>query len=338
MASSNEFLSGLPVPQKEKIFRYGLWAGIGMLGVAGILKGMPLVNQAINLLLSGALSLFQLGLTVTALLATGFVVMEFAPAFQKLVQSLARQATWAIFKYDPVTPMILWLKKLRENSRVIEENATNVGSVIRTNDGKVSNLREQAEETRKEFEYAIESEGEGSENAIIASNKIRQLNASANDIEGMTADLKELHDLIQEIASVMRINLREAEGEVEAARLRWDTANATHAAADAANQVINLNGEVAQDARESMRIIYEKYSMGFAKMDNLMRLTQDIRSKAKMQRGISYKEALTNLRAQKQQLIGYSPTVPGPAITLKPQPIPVEAKGDDPLRLFDKQK
>src|SRR5271167_4880031 len=136
--STGSTIAGLPVPTKEKAARWVAHAGLAALGVAAIVTFMPYVNKALDLVVNGVFSLLQLGLMAAGACFAAFLLISIWPAYKHLVESFANKATWAIFEYDPITPMQLWLKEVGRERDELESQYREVGAVIAQNEQTVN--------------------------------------------------------------------------------------------------------------------------------------------------------------------------------------------------------
>src|SRR5438552_13894705 len=99
--------AGLPVATKEKVTRWAFYIGTGALAVAAINTFMPSINKALSLMGNGVWNLTELALAGAVAAGPVLAVIIFWPLYKRVIESLANKPPWALFEYDPITPVTL---------------------------------------------------------------------------------------------------------------------------------------------------------------------------------------------------------------------------------------
>src|SRR5579859_637564 len=304
MDSSSNTIAGLPVPSKEKATRWVAHAGLAALGVAAILFFMPYINQALNLLVNGAVSIAELGAIAAGVCFGSFALISIWPAYKRLIESFANKATWAIFEWDPITPMQLWLKEVNGDKEELESQYSQVGAVISQNEQVVSDDERKALKADKLFAQAVAQYGADNQEAKLMSLEPGTLRETAARIKSSTQPLYVVRDTLKEVVDATAYMQRKAELDVEALQQEWTAAQSVDRATSAATRVLRSRSDRKQNAMSSMKIIHDKYAGSLGRLQSLRALSKDVITSVDMDKGTYHQEALDRLRNESRMITG----------------------------------
>jgi hypothetical protein len=305
-ASTSDTIAGLPVPSKEKAARWIAHAGVAAIGVVAVLTFMPYINKALNLLLNGAMSVLELGAIAAATCFGAFALINLWPAYKRLIESFANKATWAVFEWDPVTPMQLWLKEVNADKEELESQYSQVGAVISQNEQVISDDEYKAKKADKRFAMAVQQYGADSSQAKLESIEPGTLRETASRIRENTKPLYVVRDTLKEVVDATAYMQRKAELDVSALQQEWAAAQAVDSATNAATRVLRSRSERKQNAMSSMKIIHDKYAGSLGRLQSLRQLSNDVITSVDMDKGTYHQEALERLRSESRMITGGS--------------------------------
>lgn len=297
-------IAGLPIPPKEKMARWAAHGGIIALGVAGIITFMPFINKALMLLLNGMLTLTQLGLVAAGACFGAFAIMTAWPLYKRFMESLANKAVWALFEYDPITPMMLWLREVRRDRDELETEYRNVEGVISQNEQTVRDNLQAAEVADKKFGQAVKKFGQDSSEAQLMALEPGTLRETAERIRANTEPLYVVRDTLKEIVDATAFTERKAELDVSSFQQEFAAAQNVERATNAANRVLRSRSERKQNAILAMKIIHDKYAGSFGRLQGLRRLSREVIMSVDMAKGTYHQEALERLKAESRFITG----------------------------------
>jgi hypothetical protein len=300
-------VAGLPVPTKEQAARWFSHAGVAAIGVAAILFFMPYINQALNLLINGAVSVVELGMIAAGTCFGAFALINLWPAYKRLVESFANKATWAIFEWDPITPMQLWLKEVNADKEELESQYAQVGGVISQNEQVIADDERKALKADKLFAQAVQQYGADSQEAKLMSLEPGTLRETASRIKANTQPLYIVRDTLKEVVDATAYMQRKAELDVEALQQEWTAAQSVDRATNAATRVLRSRSDRKANAMSSMKIIHDKYAGSLGRLQSLRELSKDVITSVDMDKGTYHQEALDRLRNESRMITGGKP-------------------------------
>lgn len=304
MNQNPEAIEGLPVSTKEKAVRYAGYAATLASAIAIINVFMPFINKALTLLVNGMFSVIQLGLMGVGILLGSVFFMQMWPVYKKLVESLANKATWALFEYDPITPMELWLKEVRRDRQTVEGEYMNVEGVIANSQQKIADNLKKAEHGDKLFATAVRSYGENSTEAKLQALEPSRLRQTAENIQQKLEGLQLAREILKQVVEATVFTERAAEVDVEGLKEEWETSKNIERASDSAYRAVAGRSERKQNAMMSMKIIHDKYANSFGRLQGLHRLSRELITSIDMEKGTFHQEALDRLKAESQFITG----------------------------------
>lgn len=305
---TNSTIAGLPIPPKEKVMRWVTHGAMAALVVAGILKFMPFINKALSLLLDGFLTVTEIAL-IGGCAALGVVAfMTLWPAYKKLMESLANKAVWAIFEYDPITPMVLWLKEVSQDRTELESQYREVCGVITQNEQMVNDNLQAANTGDKRFAEAVRKFGQDSHEAELMSLEPGTLRETADRVTANTKPLYTVRDILKEVVDATEFTQRKAELDVRAFKQEFSAAQSVERATNAANRVLKGRSQRKADAMQAMQIIHDKYAGSFGRLQGLRQLSQEVITSVDMSKGTYHQEALERLRNESRLITGSNKT------------------------------
>lgn len=337
----DNFFDQLPTPPKEKWMR-GLWyAGTAIVAVTAVNVFMPYVNNALSLGLEGAVTAVKLG-AVMAAGAIGVTAWYYTwPAYKRLMESLGRKATIWVFGQDPITPLHMWLNEVRTDCERIEQSAHELGGIIAENGKAISDNEALRVKADKRFRAALREFGEGSHEARTASTEAASYQTRIENYYRINAPMKELYELMVEIAKAMRVAEREAELNIETAEQEWRAALKAEKAMGAASRAMNNRSERYVNATIAFDIIRQKYAGSFGQLKSLRHMSDEIITKVRLGQAVNEEDALERLREQSRKLLAHQPETAGvqlPAGLLEGKAktaVASKGGGDEKLSLFD---
>lgn len=304
MTDTTNSIAGLPIPTKEKVTRWIGHGGIVALAVAGIIKFMPFVNQALTLLLNGFWTLTQLACLAGGVLLVTFAFITLWPAYKRFMESVANKAVWAIFEYDPITPMMLWLDEVRKDRKELEAQYKEVCAVISQNDQVVRDNLQAADAADKKFAQAVKKFGQDSHEAELMSIEPGTLRETATRISNNTQPLLTVRDILKQVTEATEFTEHKAEVDVRAFQQEYAAAQSVERATNAATRVLRGGSERKANAMKSMQIIHDKYAGSFGRLQGLRQLSQEVITSVDMAKGTYHQEALERLRNESQMITG----------------------------------
>lgn len=311
---SEKVLAELPIPAKEKVARWTFYGGIAAVGVVAVNVFMPFINKALALLLNGMFTVVQLGLIAAATCFGAFAIMTLWPVFKKVVESVANKATWALFEYDPITPMQLWLKEVRRDGDQLEEEYQNVHAVISQNEQTVQDNLKAAETGDKKFATAVKQFGHDSPEAKMMSLEPGTLRETAERIRASTKTLYLVRDTLKEVVDATAFMEKKAELDVAAFQQEFAAAQSIESATNSATRVLRGRSERKQNALMAQKIIHDKYAGSFGRLRSLRELSQELITSVSMSKGMHYQEALERLRSESKFITGSTSSPSSPQL------------------------
>jgi hypothetical protein len=300
-------LADLPVATKEKVTRGVFYLGAAALVVAGINFFMPFVNRALTLMINGVWSIAELAIAGAVTAGTIFVILTVAPLFKRFIESCANKATWALFEYDPITPLELWLKEVHRDRQTLDAELLNVDGVIAEDQQMVRDNRNKAEKADKNFATAVKQFGEESTQAKLMAIEPGRLRETADRIEKQIEPLITVRDILQQVVEAVTFTERAAELDVDGLRQEFKVAANVQQATDSANRVLVGRSERKENAEMAMKIIHDKYAQQFGRLQGLQRLSRELITSVDMTKGTYHQEALDRLKQESQFIIGGKP-------------------------------
>ena len=310
----------LPVLPKEKMMRALTHFVLpGVVGVTAVNFFMPSINKALGLLVNGVWSLTELGLAaICATVLVTFAIAMWSP-YKRFVESCANKATWAIFEWDPITPMELWIKEVRADGVAIEQSYQDTDGVIASNQEKVDELRRQSAQAQKLFAAAVKQYGEDSHQARLAAIDVGTPRETADQIEKSNLPLIGLRDVLLEVCQASEFSLHEAEAQVAGARTQWEVAQVNERASNAATRVLRGHSQRSQDAQKAMELVRNRFASSFGRVRAIRKLAERKINGVKLQEGVYLQDALEDLRGQAALLTGKA--VSGQVIDIVATPV-----------------
>jgi hypothetical protein len=294
-----------PVLNKEKVMRV-LTHLVGpiALGIVAVNFFMPSINKALSLLVDGVWSLTQLGIATAVATAVVTFGIAFWPVYKRFVESCARRTTWAIFEWDPITPMVLWIDEIENDGQSLEKALSNVDGVVSRNEGRINDAITESGKAQKRFNVAVQQFGGDSHQAKMASIDVGTPKETAESIARMNAPLKVLRDCLTEVAQASEFTLGQAKSQVKQAQIEWEAAQETEKANDAGFRILRGRSERSKNAEISMGIIRDRYASQFGRMRTLRKLSEGLLSRVNLEQGVFHEDALIEFKKQTALLTG----------------------------------
>ncbi len=301
--SSVTSIAGLPVPPKEKVMRWLSHGAVAALGVAGIITFMPYVNKALMLMINGVWGLAELALAAGVTFATIVALVSFAPVYKRFMESCANKATWAVFEWDPITPLVLWLKEVRRDRQQVETEYQNVEGTIVQNQLMIKENREAAETGEKLFKTAVKQYGEDSVQARMAAIEPGRRRQTAENIEKGLEPLNVVHEILKRVVEATQFTERSAELEIDALRQEFKASQSIQRATDSAERALRGRSERKQHAMMAAGIIHNKYATQFGRLRGLEKLSKELINSIDLQKGTYHREALERLERESKFIV-----------------------------------
>jgi|GEM_PF-4466175 len=340
-SNMTDFFDQLPTPPREKLIRYGYYAGVGLvvLGVGHTL--MPYVNNLLDMVLHGVWSIAKIGAVSVGIAAGSVAFMHLWPAYVRLMESIGRRTTVWVFGEDPITPLRMWLKEVDADCVTVEKAAGDINGIVEENKQAYDdNMRDMAKYDAQ-FRVAVHDYGENSRQATLAAAQAGGFKDRAANAERINGPLIELYQMLSETAQATRQGADEAEIAVTTAEQEWRAAIKADEAMGVASRALNKrSSQRYANATIAFDIIRQKYAGNFGRLRSLRQLSEGAITAVTLDQGVKREEALQRLRNQTQQLIGHTPALPLPDFSGKDQhAAPVTSGAEKPaLRLFDDEK
>ena len=231
MAEENglDFLKELPAPPKEKIARWGFYAGTAAVAVGAVNMLFPSIINAGELLVNATWTAIDFGIGAVVLGAGYVVVTNFWPVFKDGVELAARKTAYGLLGQFPTEALELWLEEVKADRKIVYDAAQSVAAVVASNLAKIQEYTHKGDEAQERFEAACRSPkvGPNSEEAQDASNESSHHYTLAEELQEISGSLNELYAMLEETAKVSDTTLKEAKREVEAAKVKWQVARET---------------------------------------------------------------------------------------------------------------
>lgn len=311
---SNNLVDGLPIPAKEKVARWAFWGGVVAVVTTAVNVFMPFINKGLTLLLNGMFTFAQLGMLGAAICFGGFALIQFWPVFKRFIESCANRATWALFEYDPITPMVLWLAEVRKDRQTVEKEYMNVDGVISNSERMIADALNKAKKGDALFATAVSEKGSDSSEARLAALEPSRQRQTAENIQQKLEGLKIAREILSQVVDATVYTERAAEVDVDGLRQEWETSKTIESATDSAYRAIVGRSERKQNAQMSMKIIRDKYATQFGRLRGLQRLSRELISGIDLEKGTFHREALDRLRAESQLITGNVVQIQQPAL------------------------
>ncbi len=305
MNETNDKMEGMPLLTKEKVMqaltKYGVPLAITVV-IANLF--MPSINRALDLMVNGVWSFLELGIGAICVVVVTFAAMMAWPVYKRLTESLARKATWAIFEWDPITPMMLWIDEIERDGKTLETALSNVDGVVSRNEERIGAALDESAEAQKRFNVAVKQYGPNSHQAQMASIDVGSPKQTAEAIEKMNAPLKVLRDCLTEVAQASEFTLGQAKAQVKQAQNTWEAALETERANDAGFRILRGRSERSKNADIAMGMIRDRYASQFGRMRTLRKLSETLLNRVNLEKGVFREEALLEFRTQTALLTG----------------------------------
>jgi hypothetical protein len=305
MSDSNNQPGDFPVVTKEKVMRVLTHlVGPAIIGVTAINFFMPSVNKALGLLVNGVWSLTELGIAAICATAIITAALAFWPVYKRGVESLARKATWAIFEWDPITPMVLWIDEIERDGQSLETALANVDGVVSKNEERIVAALDESTVAQQRFNVAVKKFGADSHQAQMASIDVGTPKQTAETIAKMNEPLKVLRDCLTEVAQASEFTLGQAKAQVKQAQIQWEAALETEKANDAGFRIMRGRSERSKNADLAMGMIRDRYASQFGRMRTLRKLSEGLLNRVNLEQGVFHEGALLEFKKQTALLTG----------------------------------
>lgn len=310
-----DFLKELPASPKQKFARYGFYAGTAAIAVGGITMFMPSVINAGELLVNATWTAIDFGVAAVALGAGYVAVKNFAPVYERWIENLARRTAYGILKQDPITHLKLWLEEVGKDRQEVYQAAQQVAAIISSNLAKIQEYRKKADKAQQRYEVASTNPkfGPHSDEAQDSANEAEHFNSLTEELMEIHTPLEQLYAMLEETAKVVDATHKQAERDVEAAEVKWETALETEKGITAAFRGITGGSRRGADAQEAFAIIHKKYAGNFGKLRSLRSLTREVFSKHNLTDAVSLQKAVDRMSQESKLLLGHG--APAPQIT-----------------------
>lgn len=314
-------MGDLPVLTKEKVMRVLTHlVGPAAIAVVAVNFFMPSINKALGLLVNGVWSLTELGIAAICVTAVVTGAIAFWPVYKRLIESLANKATWAIFEWDPITPMELWIKEFVRDGEILANTLMNVDGVVSSNEHRAQKLRDEADRAQGRFNAAVKKFGENSHEANLASVDVGAPREAADQIERDTEQLRVLRDVLTEVTQASEFVCKQAEAQVAAVKVQWAAAQETEKATNAAFRILRGRSQRSLDAQRSMEIVRNRFASQFGRVRTLRKLAEKQIIGVDLEKGVFHAQALLEFKNQTALLTGKTvqpDVIDVPAIEIK---------------------
>lgn len=332
-AKEFDFLKELPVPPKEKMARWGFYAGAAAIAVGAINMFFPSIIGAGELLVEATWTAVDFGVAAVVLGAGYIGIKNFWPVFKDGVELAARRTAYSILQQMPTEALDLWIEEVEADRLFVHNAARSVAGVMASNEAKIAEYTNKAEKAQQNFEAASRSPkfGPNSDEAIDASKEAGHFYDLVEELQKIAGPLSTLYGWLEENARVADASVKEAKREVEASKVKWEVALETEKGINAGLRGLMGGSRRKANADAAFDIIHKKYAGNFGKISSMRRLTREVFSKQDLNDAVSLQKAVDRLSAESKLLLGHS--APAPQLDFAKTPVAVPAVGA--IRLFD---
>lgn len=329
MAEQNEFdfLKELPAPPKEKIARWGFYAGTAAIAVGAVNMFFPSIVNAFDLLTSATWGAIEFGIAGVVGYAGYVAVSNFAPVYKNWIELSARKTAYNVLGQYPTEALDLWLQEVEEDRRVVYDAAQSVAAVVASNLARIQEYTRKGDKAQQRFEAACTDKrfGKDSEAAQDASSEAAHNYTLVEELQQIHDPLNQLYTMLEEAAKVANATLTEAKREVNGAKVKWEAAIETEKGINAGLRGILGGGRRKANADAAFDIIHKKYAGNFGKLRSMRRLTREVFSKQDLNDAVSLQKAVSRLSEESKLLLGHS--APAPQLEFGKTPSAVPAGG-----------
>lgn len=135
-----------PVPTQEKVVRWGLWLGCGLLALAGINAVGPMAILAVTNLFDLTTKLIALGALAVGGTVAFATIAALVPAIKTLINTLAYKANEVLIEAYPIVQMKLWLKNIQDGVAEAKTAEQTTLKIVAENKKKVGELEKSINE------------------------------------------------------------------------------------------------------------------------------------------------------------------------------------------------
>jgi hypothetical protein len=328
-----DFLKELPAPPKEKIARWGFYAGAAAIAVGAVNLFFPSIIGAGELLVQATWTFIDFGVGAVVLGAGYVGIKNFWPVFQDGVELAARRTAYGLLRQMPTEALDLWIEEVEADRMIVYNGAQSVAAVMAGNEAKISEYNRKAEKAQQSFKAASTSPkfGPNSDEAIDASRDAEHFYNLVEELHEIAGPLSTLYGWLEENARVADAALKEAKRDVEASKVKWEVALETEKGINAGLRGLMGGSRRKANADAAFDIIHKKYAGNFGKIRSMRRLTREVFSKQNLNDAVSLQKAVDRLSAESKLLLGHSAPVPQLEFAKKPTAVPAGGS----IRLFD---
>jgi hypothetical protein len=297
-------IAGLPVPTKEKVARWMAHGGVIALAVVGVITFMPYINKALTLLLNGMFTLTEIGLVAAGTLFGAFFLMTIWPLYKKGLEILAHKTTWAMFEYDPIAHIDLWLAEYRHDVQVLEGTRGATLGTIAENERTINEDREKATKGDALFAQAVRKFGADSIQAKTAAIEPGMLRETADTLEKNLQPLYVVRDTLTDVIEASDFGLKQAEAQMVSLSQQLKAAKGIEGANAAAYRALKGRSQRRQEAMQCTQIIRDRFASSFGRLQNIRELSRDVVLSVDLAKGTYHQQALERLQAESKLISG----------------------------------
>ncbi|MEO1436872.1 MAG: hypothetical protein AAFV80_15140 [Bacteroidota bacterium] len=263
--------------------------------VGGIIAGLWLLQPVLQAALAGALTALQLGLTLLAIAAIVYVVLD--PKARGLVaygyRGVMRWITGLFVQLDPIGILQSYIEDLKSNLRKMNKQI----GILR---GQMHKLSEQIKNNQRQINSNLAMASKAKEKSkdavmILKSRKAGRLKESNIRLEDLYKKMEVLYRVLTKMHENSEILLEDVVDQVEVKKQERAAIRASHSAMRSAMNIINGNNDRRQMFDMALEAIADDVSQKIGEMERFMDLSSSFMDSIDLQNGVFEEEGMRML-------------------------------------------
>lgn len=303
----------------QKYVKYGIYAALGLGGLAAFLAIGPSVLTAVilanlilanltNMAIAGFSLVVLLGFMHSALSSNGKINQLLRLPYNSFINGLTR----FFITIDPLSPIDERIKSVRADQATFEHQ-------FETMEGIVTNLKDREGQFRalsmQNQRLGVAANRQGKAGAVeLAAHNFGSYKDAADSLAAMRGRLEPVLTTFQNISQAADVTAQKLETERSILKVQWEAQQAVHAATASANRVLGRSKtQVWAMAEQANDVITTKYSEELGHLDHLKRSAQPFMDSINVETGAYSEVMLAQVQNTGAKLIQSTAATPQPS-------------------------
>jgi TolA-binding protein len=291
-------MNDIMVPKQEIVTRWVIRGALAVGAVVAINAFGPSVNGALTLLHDATETTLKTGLLVVA----GFAIYKFLPAFNLLLNSLARKATWRVIEFDPISPLENYQIEIKQEGQKFADQIRQLSGTVSQINTNRDDLMKQSDDAQAQYDAGMRLGKDPSSLRSFAT-RAGTLRASAQNISTVSARIAPVLDLLRKMYDVYKFQENELDDKIIGKKAEWSAFKAADASMNSARKLLSGSSKQLQFYEDASSLITKEFGSVFGQLNDLQLASQEVIDSIDIQKGVYDMEAFNRWQAKAKPLL-----------------------------------